>query len=941
MQQDEACVLPACERRRGPRFVVHSLCSLCSLCSLRTRACVRPPSIRPAGNGTDPPVPPPPPPFLRSRCLSDEQFASLADRSYVLSFDDDMLRRKKADGDDVLYIDASCHGNMMRLVNDDAQAPNCELLYWPRPAPGAPLPRRAFLVALADIPPRTELTWDYGRHYDRTWLKQPSAASGAPATSAASGEEPPPLPPPPRAVDVEVATGEQESGDRATAESEAGSGKAASGEAASGEAASGEAASGEAALGEAASGEAALGEAALGKAALGEAASERALIIACGLDVHVASTAAAEELEAALGRLVKGVKRLEQQLGACQTEAAAELGHLESALALATAAAKRRAEAGGTAGAQWQRAVAPSAALGPVATGAEQLRAAVAQQKGAVAALGRRSAALLSTHKSRLSQVEGWMCALVYADRKHEEKVHADYESRLREAVDAFTDSLEKPEDAGDYCDCRYNNRGGGYYGRRGWRGGYGYGDSDDDEEDDECDCDCWMESDEYANTQPILDAAAEILGEIQAFHERGVGAREEEEEALAARTKQTARKSTGGKAPRKQLATKAARKSAPSSHAFLPSYSSDDENDDDMDDEEEDDDEKEEGDGQGGDGGALRARRKAQAGAKQPLHVAIRLFVLTSQLCAAIDEVVAERDKLDDFEDAVASVLDLWGEVVVELPQEPRVYDGDFGPGLPQLLSECLDECATKLELPGGNYGSRKSAPATAASASASTSTAARKSAPSTFSSAAGSSLAERLREEIIPQVRLPFKHPRFLAILSGGMASTGGEDAAMGGGSGDAATSAATAAAAAAADDDDDDPLKEEPEEASEARLYKLEELGRYEEVLRLAEHTKLARWSASALLATGRSQEAMRTLLREPLHGAPPSWAKHEPGAAGPMAAAQGRSLTLTTADFAPLAALAPAVRKLTVRITASETLMDDAILPPCALRSSPRA
>lgn len=30
------------------------------------------------------------------------------------------------------------------------------------------------------------------------------------------------------------------------------------------------------------------------------------------------------------------------------------------------------------------------------------------------------------------------------------------------------------------------------------------------------------------------------------------------------ARTKQTARKSTGGKAPRKQLATKAARKTAP-----------------------------------------------------------------------------------------------------------------------------------------------------------------------------------------------------------------------------------------------------------------------------------------------------------------------------------------------------------------------------------------
>src|SRR3984893_1445692 len=42
-------------------------------------------------------------------------------------------------------------------------------------------------------------------------------------------------------------------------------------------------------------------------------------------------------------------------------------------------------------------------------------------------------------------------------------------------------------------------------------------------------------------------------------------------------RTKQTARKSTGGKAPRKQLATKAARKSAPSTggvkkpHRFRP----------------------------------------------------------------------------------------------------------------------------------------------------------------------------------------------------------------------------------------------------------------------------------------------------------------------------------------------------------------------------------
>ena len=35
------------------------------------------------------------------------------------------------------------------------------------------------------------------------------------------------------------------------------------------------------------------------------------------------------------------------------------------------------------------------------------------------------------------------------------------------------------------------------------------------------------------------------------------------------ARTKQTARKSTGGKAPRKQLATKAARKSAPATGGY------------------------------------------------------------------------------------------------------------------------------------------------------------------------------------------------------------------------------------------------------------------------------------------------------------------------------------------------------------------------------------
>merc|ERR1712066_735865 len=51
----------------------------------------------------------------------------------------------------------------------------------------------------------------------------------------------------------------------------------------------------------------------------------------------------------------------------------------------------------------------------------------------------------------------------------------------------------------------------------------------------------------------------------------------EEDRPSSMARTKQTARKSTGGKAPWKQLATKAARKSAPSTggvkkpHRYCP----------------------------------------------------------------------------------------------------------------------------------------------------------------------------------------------------------------------------------------------------------------------------------------------------------------------------------------------------------------------------------
>lgn len=54
------------------------------------------------------------------------------------------------------------------------------------------------------------------------------------------------------------------------------------------------------------------------------------------------------------------------------------------------------------------------------------------------------------------------------------------------------------------------------------------------------------------ANTIPALLPSSHLLSP----HSQRISA--------MARTKQTARKSTGGKAPRKQLATKAARKSAP-----------------------------------------------------------------------------------------------------------------------------------------------------------------------------------------------------------------------------------------------------------------------------------------------------------------------------------------------------------------------------------------
>ncbi|WAQ96033.1 H33-like protein [Mya arenaria] len=62
------------------------------------------------------------------------------------------------------------------------------------------------------------------------------------------------------------------------------------------------------------------------------------------------------------------------------------------------------------------------------------------------------------------------------------------------------------------------------------------------------------------SNKLQLCESPTELLFEVNYIFDIPA-----DEFATMARTKQTARKSTGGKAPRKQLATKAARKSAPS----------------------------------------------------------------------------------------------------------------------------------------------------------------------------------------------------------------------------------------------------------------------------------------------------------------------------------------------------------------------------------------
>jgi len=107
------------------------------------------------------------------RWLSDEEFETIeyGKRTYIVSFEDDVLARKRANGDPLRYIDCRVHGNMMRLLNDCHEAPNCEIMIWPKPDPARGIePTRMFLVARTDIPAGVELTWCYGDHYPRPWL---------------------------------------------------------------------------------------------------------------------------------------------------------------------------------------------------------------------------------------------------------------------------------------------------------------------------------------------------------------------------------------------------------------------------------------------------------------------------------------------------------------------------------------------------------------------------------------------------------------------------------------------------------------------------------------------------------------------------------------------------------------------------------------------------
>ena len=56
--------------------------------------------------------------------LGDAAFEALKDRSYVVSYEDDVIQAMRSAGAGWrLYMDARQHGNLMRLVNDETDEP--------------------------------------------------------------------------------------------------------------------------------------------------------------------------------------------------------------------------------------------------------------------------------------------------------------------------------------------------------------------------------------------------------------------------------------------------------------------------------------------------------------------------------------------------------------------------------------------------------------------------------------------------------------------------------------------------------------------------------------------------------------------------------------------------------------------------------------------------
>lgn len=92
--------------------------------------------------------------------LTEEQYVKTTNKDYVLACDD-------GGG----YIDMFRKGTILRLSNDDQHAPNMALKPWRPEASSSE--RRYFLVAVKDVAPEVELTWDYGPDYPRPWTQRP------------------------------------------------------------------------------------------------------------------------------------------------------------------------------------------------------------------------------------------------------------------------------------------------------------------------------------------------------------------------------------------------------------------------------------------------------------------------------------------------------------------------------------------------------------------------------------------------------------------------------------------------------------------------------------------------------------------------------------------------------------------------------------------------